>query len=442
MSLKSFCKSQKLCISSSFFDYTMIDRYTWYSNDKKTKKINDYVLTGKYVQQYVTQCIVMRDYIFDSDQRLLKTTLTTPCTRKARRTTKKPTNKLLPDIKSLHNPNIQATYTATANRKLRENATLRQTPSDIAENLVQILDSTASETLPKKSKSKSSCELWKDETVLNDLLKRRTQSDIQSLEHKIISKKIKKQVGYLRNEKLQIEAEEINYYVSKRQVEELYRTIKADGSTFKNTRQKRGCDPTKLKEYFKHHFNSITDKEDPIELTNAPAFIIKLQDVDIDIRTTPPDHQEMREVLTHLKNGKAANVIPAVYFKYAAQSEKLIDEMVRLCSLVWRTHQIPKFWGHSKLVALWKGSAKGKIDDPKSHRALQIGSTFCKILVIIIINRIKNWYDCQLLDQQQGFRSGRGTADGIFITKRVQQITDQMKKPTYLLFVDLTAACC
>ena len=190
------------------------------------------------------------------------------------------------------------------------------------------------------------------------MLKRRTQSDIQSLEHKIISKKIKKRVGYLRNEKLRIEAEEINYYASKRQVEELYRTIKADSSTFKNTRQKRGCDPTKLKEYFKHHFNRITDKEDPIELTDAPAFIIKLQDVNIDIRTTPPEHQEMRELLTHLKNGKAANDIPAVYLKYAAQSEKLIDEMVRLYSLVWITHQIPKFWGNSKLVALWKGSSK------------------------------------------------------------------------------------
>ena len=226
--LKSFCKSQKLCISSSFFDYTMIERYTWYSNDKKPKKINDYVLTRKYGQQYVTQGIMMRDYNFDSDHRLLKTTLTPPCTRKARRTTKQPTNKLLPDIKSLHNPNIQATYTATVNRKLRENATLQQTPSDIAENLVQILDLTASETLPKKSKSKSSRELWKDDTVLNDLLKKRTQSDIQSLEHKIISKKIKKRVGYLRNVKLRIEAEEINYYASKRQVEELYRTIKAD----------------------------------------------------------------------------------------------------------------------------------------------------------------------------------------------------------------------
>ena len=59
--------------------------------------------------------------------------------------------------------------------------------------------------------------------------------------------------------------------------------------------------------------------------------------MNIDIRTTPPDHQEMREVLTHLKNGKAANDIPAVYFKYAAQSEKLNDEMVRLyTAVIWK----------------------------------------------------------------------------------------------------------
>ena len=49
-------------------------------------------------------------------------------------------------------------------------------------------------------------------------------------------------------------------------------------------------------------------------------------------------------------------------------------------------------------------------------------------------------YDSQLLDQQQGFRTGRGTTDGIFIAKRVQQITDKMKKPVFLLFVDLTVA--
>ena len=46
----------------------------------------------------------------------------------------------------------------------------------------------------------------------------------------------------------------------------------------------------------------------------------------------------------------------------------------------------------------------------------------------------------QLQDQQQGFRRGRGTADGIFILKQIQQIRHQLNKQTYTLFVDLTAA--
>ena len=61
-------------------------------------------------------------------------------------------------------------------------------------------------------------------------------------------------------------------------------------------------------------------------------------------------------------------------------------------------------------------------------------------MIIIIINRLKKWYEEQLLDQQQGFRKGRGTTDGIFMVKRMHQITDQMKKPIYALFIDLTAA--
>ena len=53
-----------------------------------------------------------------------------------------------------------------------------------------------------------------------------------------------------------------------------------------------------------------------------------------------------------------------------------------------------------------------------------------------MIEQQKNY----VLSFQIRFRSGRGTVDGIYFTKRVQQITDQMEKPAYILFVDLTAA--
>ena len=61
------------------------------------------------------------------------------------------------------------------------------------------------------------------------------------------------------------------------------------------------------------------------------------------------------------------------------------------------------------------------------------------ILRKIIINRLKYWNERQLLDQQQGFLYARGTIDGVFIAKSVQQITEKMKKSTPV-FVDLSAA--
>ena len=45
-----------------------------------------------------------------------------------------------------------------------------------------------------------------------------------------------------------------------------------------------------------------------------------------------------------------------------------------------------------------------------------------KVMMSIILNRITSWYNSQLLDQQQGFRQGRGTTDGIYIIKRIQHL--------------------
>ena len=135
-----------------------------------------------------------------------------------------------------------------------------------------------------------------------------------------------------------------------------------------------------------------------------------------------------------MKNGKSANDIPAIYIKSAIACKPFMKEILSLYRTIWETRIIPTEWGHSRLVALWKGSSKGNIENPEAYRALQIGSSLCKILVVIIINRISSWYDKHLLDQQQGFRSGRGTTDGIYRIKRIQQISKKMRKPVYAIF--------
>ena len=83
--LKSFCQSHQLSMSNTFFKHRMLHKYTWYSNDGRTRKIIDYILVEKYVQRYMTNCRVFRGVNIDSDHRLLKATMCTPATGKARR---------------------------------------------------------------------------------------------------------------------------------------------------------------------------------------------------------------------------------------------------------------------------------------------------------------------------------------------------------------------
>ena len=131
-------------MSSTFFDLAMLNRYTWYSNDRnKTRKINDYVLVEKFVQKFVTNCRAEPDFDFDSDHRLLKTTVITPSTRKARRTTKIPPMKAKPDIKALLNPTIQNRYVENINKNISTNMKIQNCPVEISKNVINVVNSAA-----------------------------------------------------------------------------------------------------------------------------------------------------------------------------------------------------------------------------------------------------------------------------------------------------------
>ena len=45
--------------------------------------------------------------------------------------------------------------------------------------------------------------------------------------------------------------------------------------------------------------------------------------------------------------------------------------------------------------------SKGSVKDPATYRGLQVGSSFCKIIIILIHDRIRYSYNSQLLDNQQ-----------------------------------------
>ena len=138
----------------------LIYRHTWYSNDKITRKINDYVLVEKFVQKYITDCRAEPEYDFDSDHRLLKTILCTPRTRKARRSQKSPPTIAQPDIKALHNTEIKIGYVEAINNRLTNNINQQVRPTEMSKRIIDTVNSVALEILPPKSKKTTDRQLW------------------------------------------------------------------------------------------------------------------------------------------------------------------------------------------------------------------------------------------------------------------------------------------
>ena len=440
MRLKSFCRSMKLCMSQTYFDYPVEDRVTWYSGDGKTRKVLDYVLVENFVQQYIRDCSVCADCDVETDHRLVLTSLATPTSKKARRQPCRSRTKLKPDMKSLSESSVKKQYNNAITEFLQHEYSTNN-PEKMSERIIKCLQTASEKTLPKARNVNTVREIWKEDVELNVLLQRRGRVNKSSDEYKEFTKLIKKRVTILKNKKLEDEARKIDSFATRKEIDNLYRTFQSDSSAFKTIRKSKECDPCLLRQYFEKHFESKEFDYDPVNFEPAPVFIRNLQKIKYDqVKNGPPDLEELVDVIRKLKDGKSASDIPTAFIKHAMDNAEFVKEIVNLYETVWNHQVIPVNWGHSKLVAIWKGPAKGKIENPEAYRGLQIGSSLCKIMVVVVINRLKSWYECQLSDQQQGFRSDRSTTDGIYIAKRVQQITRSTRKTAYLLFVDLSSA--
>ena len=238
--LKSFCRSNRLCIPQTFFDHPLEERYTWFSCDKKTKKVIDYVLLQRCIQQYVTECEVKKDVDFDSDHRLLVTSINTPKSKAARWKPNLAKPKKL-NIESLRDDKTRAKFIGKTVELMdwRESVS---TASEISENLINTLSKAAQCSLPTKDR-KSVNQFWKNDEQLNSLLNQRSNFQTTSDEYKKLRKSIKRRVRFLRNKKISDEAGEINSFATKRQIEELYRSFKEDNIGSKNVSSVSKCDP-------------------------------------------------------------------------------------------------------------------------------------------------------------------------------------------------------
>ena len=207
----------------SYYNHPLEERFTWYSNDGITKRVLDYILVENFVQQYAEDCKVENHFHFDTDHRLLIAYFNTPKTKNARWKPKKIRNIcLFKNQKSLKDNSVQNVFLQKISNQPMP-STEDYDVTQHSEAITTVLNNAALESLPQRPLDiESNKEIWKEDLELNNALNLRATKVKGSEEHKLLNKHIKKRVRQLKNSKLRLEANEINSYATKRDMENLF----------------------------------------------------------------------------------------------------------------------------------------------------------------------------------------------------------------------------
>ena len=90
------------------------------------------------------------------------------------------------------------------------------------------------------------------------------------------------------------------------------------------------------------------------------------------------------------------------------------------------------------IVPIWK--RKGDVHDPGKYRGITLLSQVLKLLERVLEARIRRRVEGDFGEEQQGFRNGRGTADGMYVLRQMVEKRLEVQGSMALGFVDLEKA--
>jgi hypothetical protein len=143
---------------------------------------------------------------------------------------------------------------------------------------------------------------------------------------------------------------------------------------------------------------------------------------------------ELNEVLSRLKPGKAAgpDTLPPEFFKHL--SDDVREHLLRLMNATWAGGEVPSNHLEARIAMLWKG--KGPPSDPETYRPIALLNVGYKVYAALIKIRLERLVDSKLDDTQHGFRRGRSTAQPLFLAKRVAELAAAGQTQVVLLLLD------
>ncbi|CAF4074483.1 unnamed protein product [Adineta steineri] len=162
-----------------------------------------------------------------------------------------------------------------------------------------------------------------------------------------------------------------------------------------------------------------------------------LSKVEEERQNAVPSIEEIRKALGQMKSKKAPGHDEITADILKAGGEPICRWLYEIFAEVWNKEEMVEDWSVAILIRLFKKGDKQLCDN---YRGISLLSVISKLFSRIILNRIQQLIDNQLLEAQSGFRPNRSTIDHIFILKMIMERRKEFNKPLFLCFIDITKA--
>ena len=256
--------------------------------------------------------------------------------------------------------------------------------------------------------------------------------------------KVQSKLRSMHDSWLSAKADEIQGYADRHDTKRFYDALKAvygpqssgsspllsaDGSTLL-------IDKKQILERWADHFNSVLNR--PAVINDEAIACLPQMEINQDL-DAPPSNEEVSKAIKQMTSGKAPgpDAIPAEVYKFGG--EVMHHQLTSLFQTMWDQGQLPQDFRDATIVHIYK--RKGNRQSCDNHRGISLLSIAGKILARVLLNRLLEHLEQDLLPESQcGFRAGRGTTDMIFAARQLQEKCMEQHCDLYTTFVDLTKA--
>ena len=441
--LLGLCATNELVVLNTIYQHKDIHKYTWESKGRGLTSIIDYFIVKKAMRPGVADVKVIRGAELDSDHYLvlMKVSLKP---RKLRKEMGVIRQKLR--VNKLAESSTRRRFQVELSSRFRQRRCVDG--NDVERVWREFKDSITEATekvvgRSKKRKVKKATSWWSVEVKQavrkkKDMYKKALgeRSDKAWEEYKVAKKEAKRVVR---------EAKEADWIRCGKQLQKnflenrraFWKKVKEKETTSRLRAGIEGkdgkllTDIVEVKERWREHFSELLEGD-------GRGIGMALEEREIEEGLVDEiTEDEIRGAIARLKRGKAAGVCGIQGEMVKAGGDTVVRWLHLIFNMVWKTGKAPEDWQKAVIVAIHK---KGSKKLCKNYRGISLLSIPGKVFAKILDARMRQVTEGQVMEEQAGFRVGRGCRDQIFVMRQLAEKTIEKDGKMYAAFIDLEKA--